>query len=62
MPRAPAYWVMMSPHTVQSVRPSLSITTTSPGATSSMKSPTVPAGLPQLTYCTVKAGPTTVPR
>ncbi len=58
MRRWPAYWVMMSPHTVQSVRPPLSITTTSPSATSSMKSPTVPGGVLALTYLTVNAGPT----
>ncbi|MNL89056.1 hypothetical protein D3C87_2191530 [compost metagenome] len=56
--RLPAYWVIMSPQTVQSVRPPLSITTTSPGSTSSMKSPTVPGGTLAETYCTVKAGPT----
>src|SRR6478672_9045275 len=59
MPRAAAARVMMPPQTVQSVRPSLSITTTEAGATSSRKSPTVP-GCSGLTgsYCTVKAGPT----
>ena len=34
--------VMMPPHTVQSVRPSLSMKTTAPAGTSSRKSPTVP--------------------
>jgi hypothetical protein len=42
MPRTAAISVMMPPHTVTSVRPSLSMTMTAPGGTSSRKSPTVP--------------------
>lgn len=57
MPRNRATWVMMPPHTVQSVRPPLSIRITAPGGTSSRKSPTVPPRSSTGSYPTENAGP-----
>src|SRR5262249_8387241 len=57
MPRRCATIVRMSPQTVAFSRPPLSITITLPSATSSMKSPTVPAGTVAGPYKSVKARP-----
>src|SRR6185437_11729093 len=57
IPRRCAISVRMSPHTVAFSRPPLSITTTEPGVTSSMNSPTVPAGFPTGPYSIVNARP-----